>query len=77
MVVEQQPEFTGGLEARKKLFFQNLITPKPVPNMKIIGKVFISFVVNTDGSLQDVALLKSLLYAYDQEALRVVNLMPA
>jgi protein TonB len=75
MVVEHQPKFPGGLAARSKFFSQNLVLPKTVLDMKT-KKVFVSFIVNVDGSLQDIALLKSLHEEYDQEALRVVNLMP-
>nr|WP_295927571.1 TonB family protein [uncultured Dyadobacter sp.] len=74
MIVEQQPEFPGGDEARRKFFSQNLKTPKSATNAK--GKVFVSFVVNKDGTLQDQTLFKSLSDEYDQEALRVVKLMP-
>jgi len=74
MVVEKQPEFPGGEQAKKKFFSRNLVTPKNAPKMK--GRVFLSFVVNKDGSLQDVTVLKSLQAAYDQEALRVVLSMP-
>ena len=74
MVVEKQPEFPGGEQAKKKFFSRNLVTPKNAPKMK--GRVFVSFVVNRDGSLQDVTIFKSLHAAYDQEALRVVLSMP-
>lgn len=75
-VVEQQPEFPGGAEARKKFIIENLVIPQSAPNQKITGKAFISFIVNTDGSRQDVTLVKSLSAEHDKEALRVVNAMP-
>ncbi|QRR03258.1 TonB family protein [Dyadobacter sandarakinus] len=74
LVVAQQPEFFGGKEARRKFFADHLRVPKTASQTS--GKVFVSFVVNTDGSWQDVTLLKSLGKKYDEEALRVVNLMP-
>lgn len=74
MVVEVQPEFPGGLEAKRKYFSENLVIPKFKPELR--GWVTISFVVNADGSLQDITLFKSLHPEYDKEALRVVNLMP-
>ena len=76
MVVEKQPEFPGGEDARKKFIAENLLTPKSTSEHKITGRVFISFIVNTDGSRQDVAILKSLSPEYDKEALRVINAMP-
>ena len=73
-IVEVQPEFPGGLEAKRKFFSQNLLIPKIKPELK--GWVLISFIVNADGGLQDVTLFKSLYPEYDREALRVVKLMP-
>lgn len=74
IVVEQQPEFPGGPEARKKFIAEHLVAPKSAG--KVTGRVFISFIVNTDGSRQDIALLKSLSPEHDKEALRVVKAMP-
>lgn len=74
MVVEHQPEFPGGEQARKTFFSKNLKTPKSATEAK--GRVVISFVVNADGTLQDQKVLRSLSDEYDQEALRVVKLMP-
>ncbi|HEV7379570.1 MAG TPA: energy transducer TonB [Dyadobacter sp.] len=75
-VVEKQPEFPGGENARKEFIAENLLTPKSTPEHKINGRVFISFIVNTDGSRQDVTILKSLSPEFDKEALRIINLMP-
>lgn len=75
MVVEQQPEFVGGESARKKFIVNNMILPKNLAK-RLSGKVFISFVVNTDGSIQDATAVKSLGEEYDQEGLRLVNAMP-
>lgn len=72
LVVEQQPEFPGGSIALKEYIAQNLVTPTP----KTAGKVFVSFVVNADGSLQDFELKKGLSPAHNEEALRLVKTMP-
>ena len=73
-VVEEMPEFPGGVAARTHFFDKNLISPKTHPTLS--GRVIASFIVNTDGSIQDIIILKSLRSDYDQEAVRVVNLMP-
>lgn len=74
LVVEHPPQFPGGLVAMKKYILQNLINPNTTP--KLTGKVFVAFVVNADGSLQDIEIKKGLSQAYNEEALRIVNLMP-
>jgi len=75
MVVEQQPEFIGGESARNKFMANHMILPKN-PSERLSGKVFVSFVVNTDGSIQDATVVKSMGEAYDQEGIRLVNSMP-
>lgn len=40
------------------------------------GRVFVSFVVNTDGSIQDVKLIKGVGFGCDEEAIRVIKSMP-
>ncbi|SEJ39599.1 TonB family C-terminal domain-containing protein [Dyadobacter koreensis] len=74
LIIEQQPEFPGGVAALKKFLSQNLATPNNTK--KINGKVFVSLVVSVDGSLRDISLVKGLHSAYDKEALRVVKAMP-
>jgi len=71
--IEQQPKFPGGLAALKKFVSQNLVAPK---NIKITGRVFVSFVVEANGSLRDISLVRGLHKRYDEEALRVVKAMP-
>jgi len=74
--VEQQPEFPGGREAMKKFITGNLVHPKTISDQKITGRVFTSFVINQDGSLQDVTVIRGLSPEHNQEAIRIVNLMP-
>jgi len=76
LVVEQPPEFPGGKVALKKFISDNLIAPKTANSEKLSGQVFVSFIVNADGSLEDIALKKGLSPEHNQEALRIVNLMP-
>jgi periplasmic protein TonB len=73
MVVEKQPEFPGGQLERSKFFAQNLNIPKIAKKSR---RVIVSFIVNTDGSLQDVVIKKGLSPEYDQEVLRVAQSMP-
>ena len=50
--------------------------PRSAASAGVSGRVFVSFVVNTDGSLTDVAVLKGIGFGCDEEALRVVRQMP-
>src|SRR6202142_1086596 len=53
-VVEQQPEFPGGVEAMMKYLQKNIKYPNQARRMGTEGKVFIGFVVNADGRIADV-----------------------
>jgi protein TonB len=77
LVVEQPPEFQGGKMAMQKFITDNLIVPTSATSKKLSGKVFVSFIVNADGSLEDIALKKGLSPEQDKEALRIVGLMPS
>ena len=76
VVVEQQPEFPGGLRALGDYMSKTLRYPRSAASAGVSGRVFVSFVVNTDGSLTDVAVLKGIGFGCDEEALRVVRQMP-
>jgi len=75
-VVEQQPEFSGGMAALGQYLSKNLRYPAAAQRANVSGRVFVSFVVNTDGSIQDVQVLKGLGFGTDEEAQRVVKGMP-
>jgi protein TonB len=75
-VVEQQPEFPGGTAEMYKYLGKNIKYPSAASRANVSGRVFMSFVVNTDGSIQDVAVLKGLGFGCDEEAIRVVKAMP-
>lgn len=75
-VVEQQPEFTGGMAALGQYLSKNIRYPAAAQRANVSGRVFVSFVVNTDGSIQDVQVLKGLGFGTDEEAVRVVKAMP-
>ncbi|WP_162303628.1 energy transducer TonB [Hymenobacter sediminis] len=74
---EVMPEFIGGQAALMKYLQRQLRYPSQALRNSIEGKVFISFTVNTDGTIQDVSVLKGLGYGTDEEAARVIRQMPA
>ncbi|MBO7302502.1 MAG: energy transducer TonB [Bacteroidaceae bacterium] len=76
-VVEQQPEFPGGMKAMMKYLQDNINYPRISRDNNSQGRAFIRFVVNADGSIQGVEVLKSSGDIYlDKEAVRVVEGMP-
>ncbi|MBO0938275.1 energy transducer TonB [Fibrella sp. HMF5335] len=75
-VVEQQPEFPGGISALAAYLQRNLHYPGAASSAGVSGKVYLNFIVNTDGSLVDVEVIKGIGFGCDDEALRVVKNMP-
>lgn len=76
VVVEQQPAFPGGLDGLRNFLSKNLHYPRQAASAGVSGRVYVSFVVNTDGSLTDVQVLKGIGFGCDEEARRVVSNMP-
>jgi TonB family protein len=75
--VEQQAEFPGGMAAFGKYLQENLKYPESSQKLNHGGKVYIQFIVNTDGSSTEFAVLKSTGDKdLDDEALRVMKLAP-
>lgn len=75
-VVEQMPEFPGGMEALLAYLGKNIKYPASAQENNIQGRAVIEFVVNKDGSIVDPKVVKSLDPACDKEALRVIKAMP-
>lgn len=71
--VEVKPEFPGGLEQFYKYIAQNYKTPN-VAGLK--GKVFVSFVIEKDGSVVDVKVIRDIGYGTGEEAIRVLKNCP-
>jgi len=76
ITVEQQPEYPGGMAALGAFIQKNLKYPQQAIRSDMSGRVFVSFVVNTNGSLTDVQVLKGIGFGCDEEALRVIRQMP-
>ncbi|MFN3380653.1 MAG: TonB family protein [Runella zeae] len=76
-VVQQSPEFVGGMKALGPYIQANMRYPAPAKRAYVSGKVFISFVVLKDGSFTDIRVIKGIGFGCDEEALRLVKTMPA
>ena len=75
-VVEEQPGYPGGDEPRIRFLQENIIYPEEAKETGAQGKVYVTFVVETDGSLTDVRVLRGVGYGCDEEAVRVIKAMP-
>lgn len=71
------PTFPGGDEALKKYISENTRYPQIAIDNGVEGVVVVGFMVNTDGTLQDLKVLKYVDPDLEKEAIRVVGGMPA
>jgi protein TonB len=74
--VEEQAEFPGGEEARITFLQKNIKYPALARENGIEGRVYVTFVVGPDGSIRDVKVLRGIGGGCDEEATRVVKMMP-
>ena len=72
-VVENMPEFNGGMGALMQYLSDNIRYPE---EKDIQGRVLVSFVVGKDGSISNAQVVKSVHPSFDAEALRIINNMP-
>ena len=76
VIVEQSPEYFGGDEARLNFLRSNIKYPQVAREVGIQGTVYVSFVVEKDGSVTQVTILRGIGGGCDEEAIRVTKLMP-
>lgn len=75
-IVEVMPEFPGGDEALVSYLSENIEYPKKAQKKNIEGTVYIQFVVESDGSVTNIEVLRSPDPLLSEEAVRVVSEMP-
>jgi protein TonB len=75
-VVEEQPAYPGGEEGRMRYLQESIKYPEEAKELGIQGRVFVTFVVEVDGSITDVRVLRGIGGGCDEEAVRVVKAMP-
>ncbi len=76
LIVEEEPEFPGGMSAFQKYIKNNMHYPRHARQMGVEGKVFVEAVVGKDGTLTEIKVLKGVGAGCDEEALRVVQQSP-
>jgi protein TonB len=74
--VEQMPEFPGGSKAMFEFLSKNVRYPRLAQETGIQGTVFVSFVVEPDGSITHLKVLRGIGGGCDEEALRLYSSMP-
>ena len=76
MIVEQMPEFPGGDKELYQFIADNLKYPAEAKEKGIKGRVFVNFIVEPDGSVSDIRVLRGIGGGCDEEAVRIVESMP-
>ena len=74
--VDEMPEFPGGVEAMMNYIAENVKYPEDAKDKNQSGRVLLSFVVEKDGHVNDVKVLRGVCESIDNEAVRVVKAMP-
>lgn len=72
----ENPSYPGGIEQFYKFIGQNYKMPVTPADVKLKGKVYITFVIEKDGALSDLKLLRDIGYGTGDEAIRVLKLCP-
>ena len=75
-VAESMPSFPGGDDKIYEYLARNMVYPLQAREANIEGRVFLTFVVERDGSITDVKVLRGIGGGCDEEAVRVVENMP-
>ena len=74
--VDEMPVFTGGDMEILNYVAKNTVYPAEAKQKNITGKVIVKFIVETDGTVSNCEILKSVDPILDEEALRVVKTLP-
>ena len=75
-IVEEMPSYPGGEQKLMEYVFKNIKYPQIARETGIQGRVFVGFVVEPDGSVSNVKVLRGIGGGCDEEAMRVVKSMP-
>ncbi|MDP3462934.1 MAG: M56 family metallopeptidase [Bacteroidales bacterium] len=76
VVVEEMPVFQNGSEGMMKFLIENIKYPEQARKDSVQGRVFVNFIVEANGKVSNAKVLRGIGSGCDEEALRVVNLMP-
>ena len=74
VIVEKMPEPVGGLETFFNTLRKHMKYPRKAERAGVEGRVFVSFIVNEKGELQDFSIVRGIGFGCDEEAMRVIAL---
>ena len=74
--IEVMPEFPGGMDAMMKYLSENIKYPEQAKEKNTQGRVLVTFIVEKNGSISDVKVVKGIGNGCDEEAVRVISAMP-
>ncbi|MDP4202100.1 MAG: energy transducer TonB [Bacteroidota bacterium] len=74
--IEEMPEYPGGNDSLRLFIRNNTQYPANAVKQKIEGRVIVQFTVNTDGSISEVIIVRSIDPELDAEAIRLIHAMP-
>lgn len=74
---EVMPTYDGGMERFYQFMGKNIKYPRTAKRMGIEGRVFVQFIVSKDGTLSDLKVIKGIGAGCDEEAIRVMSLIPS
>jgi protein TonB len=75
-IAQVMPSYEGGYEEMLRFLRSKLRYPASARRMGIEGTVYVSFIVNGDGTVREVSVLRGISAACDEEAARVISLLP-
>ena len=70
------PEFPNGMEAFYKFVGENFTMPKTPNDVKLTGKTYVTFIIETNGEISNIKVLRDIGYGTGEEAIRVLKLSP-
>lgn len=76
MIIDDPASFPGGIKALYEYLIENIKYPTQASDLEIGGKVFVQFVISTNGSVSRVKIVRGVNLPLDAEAFRVVQSMP-
>ncbi|MCE3229656.1 MAG: energy transducer TonB [Bacteroidetes bacterium] len=76
IIPDSLPEFEGGLIALRKFLADHLRYPPPALDGGVTGTLYVKFIVEKTGKVSSPTLLNNLGYGLDEEAMRVVSMIP-
>ena len=75
-IVDKEASYPGGIEALNTFLARNIIYPTLAKQKNIQGKVIISFIIEKNGSISNIKIVKDIGEGCGEEGVRIVKLMP-